>query len=100
MAVGSQKALAPILERFSSVTVLDSSAIGLPDSQQQEFPGCGGSYGGGAATMKLQTELDLRSGALSHIEIEPGRSPDAHRVGKTYDAAPVRCGSPISVISA
>jgi len=76
VVVGSQKALAPILERFSSVTVLDSSAIGLPDSQQQEFPGCGGSYGGGAATMKLQTELDLRSGALSHIEIEAGRSPD------------------------
>lgn len=76
VVVGSQKALAPILERFSSVTVLDSSAIGLPDSQQEEFPGCGGSYGGGAATMKLQTELDLRSGALSHIEIEPGRSPD------------------------
>ena len=26
--------------------------------------------------MKLQTELDLRNGALSHIEIEPGRVPD------------------------
>ena len=39
-------------------------------------PGCGGSYGGGAATLKLQTELDLRSGAVTHIEIEPGRSPD------------------------
>jgi hypothetical protein len=26
--------------------------------------------------MKLQTELDLRSGALAHVEIEPGRSPD------------------------
>ena len=27
--------------------------------------------------MKLQTEWDLRSGALTHVEIEPGRSPDA-----------------------
>jgi len=26
--------------------------------------------------MKLQTELDLRSGALAHVEIEEGRSPD------------------------
>ena len=26
--------------------------------------------------VKLQTELDLRSGALAHVEIEPGRSPD------------------------
>jgi hypothetical protein len=28
------------------------------------------------SAMKLQTELDLRSGALLHVEIEPGRSPD------------------------
>jgi len=74
--VGSDKALAPLLERFTSVTVLDSSTIALPDSQQQEYPGCGGSYGGGAAALKLQTEWDLRSGAVTHMEIEPGRSPD------------------------
>ena len=74
--VGSGKTLAPLLERFTSVTVLDSSTIVLPDSERQEYPGCGGSYGGGAAAMKLQTEWDLRSGALTHIEIEPGRSPD------------------------
>jgi len=74
--VGSHKALAPILERFPCVTVLDSTGITLPDSMKDEFAGCGGSYGGGAAAMKLQTELDLRSGAISHVEIEPGRSPD------------------------
>jgi hypothetical protein len=28
------------------------------------------------AALKLQTELDLRSGALTHVEVEPGRSPD------------------------
>jgi len=77
VVVGSDKALAPILERFTSVIVLDSSTITLPDSMQEEFAGCGGSYGGGAAAMKLQTELDLRSGAVAHVEIEPGRSPDA-----------------------
>ena len=76
VVVGSEKALAPILERFTSVIVMDSSTITLPDSQQQEYPGCGGSHGGGKAAMKLQTELNLRNGALSHIEIEPGRVPD------------------------
>ena len=76
MVVGSDKALAPILERFSSVDVLDSSTITLPDYMQEEFAGCGGSYGGGAAALKLQTEWDLRSGAVTHVEIEPGRSPD------------------------
>ena len=76
MVVGSDKTLAPILERFTSVTVLDSSTITLPDEMQEEYRGCGGSYGGGASAMKLQTELELRSGAVSHVEIEPGRSPD------------------------
>jgi hypothetical protein len=77
LVVGSDKALAPLLERFTSVILLDSSTIALPDELQEQFRGCGGSYGGGAAAMKLQTELDLRSGALTHVEIEPGRSPDA-----------------------
>lgn len=76
LVVGSDKALAPILERFRSVTVSDSSTITLPDEMQDAFRGCGGSYNSGAAALKLQTELDLRSGALEHVQIEPGRSPD------------------------
>ena len=76
LVVGTDKALAPILERFTKVTVIDSSTITLPDEMQEQFRGCGGNYGGGAAAMKLQTELDLRSGALAHMEIESGRSPD------------------------
>lgn len=76
LIVGSDQALAPILERFTSVTVLDSSTISLPDEMQKQFRGCGGSYNSGASAMKLQTELDLRSGALAHVEIEPGRSTD------------------------
>lgn len=76
LVVGSDQSLAPILERFSNVTVLDSSTITLPESMQEQFAGCGGSYGSGKAAMKLQTEWDLRSGALSHVEIEAGRSSD------------------------
>jgi hypothetical protein len=76
LVVGSDKALAPILERFTSTNLLDSSTITLPDDLEEQFRGCGGSYGGGKATLKLQTELDLRSGALTHVELEPGRSPD------------------------
>ena len=76
LVVGSDKALAPLLERFTSVIMLDSSTITLPDDMQEQFRGCGGSYGSGVAALKLQTELDLRSGGLTHVEIEPGRSPD------------------------
>jgi hypothetical protein len=74
--VGSDKALAPILERFSSVDVQDSSTIVLPDDRQQQYPGCGGTYGGGKAALKLQLEWDLRGGAFRHLQIEEGRSPD------------------------
>ena len=77
LVVGSAKTLAPILQRFPSVTVIDSTTITLPDELQDEFRGCGGSHGSGAAALKLQTELDLRSGALEHVQVEPGRSPDA-----------------------
>ncbi len=74
--VGADKALAPLLERFTRVTVLDSSTIRLPDEMQDRFRGCGGTYDTGVAVMKLQTELDLRSGALEHVQIEEGRCAD------------------------
>jgi hypothetical protein len=73
--IGTDTALAPLLERFTSVTLLDSSTVTLPDSAQDRFPGCGGSYDSGAAAIKLQTELELRRGELL-IQIEKGRSPD------------------------
>jgi hypothetical protein len=75
--VAADKVLAPLLRRFSRVVLLDSSTIALPDCQRAEYPGCGGSYGGGAAALKLQTELDLSSGAVTHVEVEAGRTPDA-----------------------
>ncbi len=74
--IGSDRALAPILERFSSVPILDGSTIALPDRRKDEFAGCGGSHGSGQAALRLQTQLDLRSGAVT-IALEPGRSPDA-----------------------
>jgi hypothetical protein len=90
VAVGAEKTLAPILERFTNVTLLDSSTITLPESMRQQFPGCGGGHGhgGGAAALKIQTELDLRSGALTCLEIEPGKSPDAATARQYVDRAP------------
>ena len=76
IVVASSDSLAPLLSRFTAVTIIDSTTITLPDSQKEQFEGCGGSYSAGQSAMKLQTELDLRSGALSHVEIERGKSPD------------------------
>jgi hypothetical protein len=75
-AVGSNKAVAPILERFPGVWILDGSTAQLPDSQAEEFAGCGGSHDSGQAALRLQTEFDLRSGSVT-VAVEPGRQPDA-----------------------
>jgi Transposase DDE domain len=74
--VGAERALAPILERFPEVTLLDSTTVALPDAERERFPGCGGSHDACQAALKLQVELDLRRGALTHVEIEPGRTSD------------------------
>lgn len=74
--IGADRALAPLLERFAEVTVLDSTTITLPDTQRERFPGCGGTHGGGQATLKLQAELNLCSGAITHVELESGRTSD------------------------
>ncbi len=86
--VATDKVLAPLLERFSSVTLLDSSTIALPEELHEQYPGCGGSYGGGAAALKLQTELELRTGAVAHVEIEAGRASDAKTPRQTVRRGP------------
>lgn len=75
--VGATRGLAPLLERFAAVLLLDSTTLTVPDDLKEQFPGCGGGRGGGAAALKLQVEMNLRTGALSHIDIEPGKSPDS-----------------------
>jgi hypothetical protein len=71
--VPAQRVLAPLLERFSDVQVLDSTTITLPSELAQEFPGCGGPNEGGKAAMKLQMQLSLKTGCLDAVSIEAGK---------------------------
>ncbi len=64
-----------LLDRFSGVMIGDSSTITLPDEYAEQFPGCGGSHGGGKAALKVQVLWDLRSGRLQML-LEPGRASD------------------------
>jgi hypothetical protein len=75
-SVQAERRLAPLLERFPGVILQDSTTITLPDELRDRFPGCGGSHGRGQAAMKLQVQLDLRSGDLTAIEVEPGKNCD------------------------
>jgi hypothetical protein len=88
--VKSQAALAPLLDRFAAVLILDSTTVTLPDALRERFPGCGGSHGGGQAAMKLQVQWDLGSGALDAVAIEPGRDCDYKT---SLQSAPLTPGS-------
>src|SRR5512135_2258604 len=74
--VPADSTLAPLVERFPAVILQDSTTIPLPDALRDRFPGCGGSYGGGQAAMKLQVRLALRSGALDAVAVEAGKDCD------------------------
>jgi hypothetical protein len=76
LRVGSDRTLAPLVDRFPAVTLLDSTSISLPAALGDRFPGCGGSHGAGRAAIKLQVRLDLRSGALDAVSVEAGRDCD------------------------
>jgi len=74
--VETDRRLAPLIERFPAVFLQDATAVTLPAELAARFPGCGGSYGGGQAVIKLQTRLDLKGGALDAVSLEAGRDCD------------------------
>jgi hypothetical protein len=76
LVVKSPAGLAPLLDRFEDVLIIDSTTISLPDELADVFPGCGGSLGGGKAALKLQVQLSLKNGTLDAVNIESGRDCD------------------------
>jgi len=72
----SEVTLAPILSRFTEVILIGNSVIVLPDSEQSEFRGSGGSYQANQSAIKLQTEFSLLNGSLRCVDLEQGRATD------------------------
>jgi len=62
------------LTQFSAVEITDSTVIALPESLQEEFPGCGGD--GPAAAVKVQLVFEYLRGNLEVVEWQAGRTPD------------------------
>jgi hypothetical protein len=52
----------PVLQRFTSVRVHDSTTIGLPDALTTTWSGCGNDTGRGTAGLKCGVQLDLLTG--------------------------------------
>ena len=75
LALQPSPAQLPLLQRFTAVLIHDSTTVGLPASLAAMWPGCGGSAGCGAATLKISSCLELLSGALD-LSFEPGKQHD------------------------
>ncbi len=73
-AIAAPPAAIPLLQRFTGVYVQDSTTIALPQGWGDDFPGCGGN--GAEAALKVQVRLELLTGQLEYVAIEPGRIPD------------------------
>jgi hypothetical protein len=66
----------PILQRFTSVRVHDSTTIGLPDALTTTWAGCGNATGRGTAGLKCGVQVDLLTGALCGLDLAAGRASD------------------------
>lgn len=75
--VAADPATATVLQKFTAVLVQDSTLVTLPDALADCWRGCGTSSGaGGEAAVKFQVRLDLLTGQLCALRVEPGRASD------------------------
>jgi hypothetical protein len=63
-----------VLKQFAAVELLDSTIMELPETLQEEFPGCGGD--GPAASLKVQLVFNFLTANIRQIVYQPGRTPD------------------------
>ena len=81
----------PLLAKFTSVRVGDSTTVMLPANCAREFPGCGGKSGSATAALKIQVLWDLTTGRLLKVLLEPGRHSDAKTPPSRRRRRPGRC---------
>lgn len=63
-----------LLGQFSSIYLVDSSQISLPESMAELFPGSGGNAS--TASMKMHLMFDYLHGHFAQLEYTSGRDPD------------------------
>ena len=73
--VQAETVAVPLLARFSTVELLDSSTITLPDALADWWPGCGGSSPAHtSASLKIHVRCDLCHGSLTGPLLTDGRT--------------------------
>jgi hypothetical protein len=83
--IGSPVAI-PLMDRFTSFEVLDSSTVALPDGLAEVYRGGqSGTTAGEKAAVKLTVGLDLKTGALRGPALGDGRAADLSSALATAD---------------
>src|SRR5262249_16648784 len=73
---------APLLDRFAGVYARDCSTTPLPGTLADAWPGCGhGNPARPSAAVKLHVGLELTTGALEGLSLQPGKTSDHGAVG-------------------
>ena len=80
----------PLLRRFSGVYAEDGTTFALPAALAELFPGCGGSRAPEASTAAVKMYLcyALASGAVQHLALVSGRTPDVAAAATVAPALP------------
>lgn len=63
-----------ILQQFTAINLVDSTALSLPAQMATEYPGCGGH--GPQASLKMQLNFEFLYGNMQQINLQPGKEPD------------------------
>ena len=74
--ISAEPVAIPLLQRFASVIIQDSSIICLPDDLAWVWQGCGEAGAHGSAALKLQVRYDVLRGTLMGPLLQPGRCSD------------------------
>ena len=88
--IASQPVAIPLLERFGSVALLDSSIVTSPEVRSRVWSGAGNRTGQSMAVLKIQVRLDLCTGALAGPFLQDGR---CHCRASPFQKDPLRPGS-------
>ena len=63
-----------VLQQFSAINIVDSSAKSLPENMANEYPGCG--RAGAKAVLKIQLVFDFLQGNMKQVELQAAKDPD------------------------
>jgi hypothetical protein len=89
--IAAEPVAIPLLARFPAVYLQDSSTIVLPDALAPVWQGCGGSTPSHtSAALKLQVQLELRTGCLAGLQLQDGRASDRSAASPALPAGALR----------